>query len=159
MKKAVLLTSCAVMVGCSWVPDVGGLVGLGEEERESYIDTRPLPPMQIPEGLNGDSIQDALPVPTIAEQRNASFYPARPPLPNALYASDNRNEVRVQRLSSRNWLVIPEPPTSAWPKIKQFFADNGVSLSSDRPSVGRLTTQWLSNDGEAVRDVVRPGGW
>ena len=68
MKKAVLLTSCAVMVGCSWVPDVGGLVGLGEEERESYIDTRPLPPMQIPEGLNGDSIQDALPVPTIAEQ-------------------------------------------------------------------------------------------
>ena len=155
MKKAVLLTSCAVMVGCSWVPDVGGLVGLGEEERESYIDTRPLPPMQIPEGLNGDSIQDALPVPKIAEQRNPSFYPARPPLPNALYASDNRNEVRVQRLSSRNWLVIPEPPTSAWPKIKQFFADNGVSLSSDRPSVGRLTTQWLSNDGEAVRDVVR----
>ena len=57
------------------------------------------------------------------------------PLPDAKYVTDNRNEVRMQRLGDRNWLVIPEAPTTAWPKMKQFFADNGVVLADDRPGL------------------------
>jgi outer membrane protein assembly factor BamC len=76
-------------------------------------------------------------------------------LPDAKYASDNRDEVRVQRLGNRSWLVIPESPTTAWPKMKQFFADNGVLLVDDRPEVGRLNTAWLKDNETPARDLVR----
>ena len=58
-------------------------------------------------------------------------------------------------LGARAWLAIPEPPTTAWPKIKQFFADNGVAFEFEDPEEGRLNTAWLSLDAQAYRDVVR----
>jgi outer membrane protein assembly factor BamC len=61
----------------------------------------------------------------------------------------------MQRLGDRNWLVIPEAPTTAWPKMKQFFADNGIVLADDRPDLGRLNTAWLTDTGRPARDVVR----
>ena len=60
--------------------------------------------------------------------RTRRFYPGRPPLPGTIYAADNRGEIRIQRLGDRIWLVVPEPPTTVWPKIKQFLADNGVAV-------------------------------
>ena len=141
----VLLTSLST--SCGWF-------GGGEKE-DSYIDTKPLPPLQIPSDLDDSIVKNPIPVPIIPEQRNASFYPNRPPLPDALYANDNRDEVRLQALGGRNWLVVPEPATTAWPKMKQFFADNGVVLASDRPEVGRLNTAWLTVEDKDYRDVVR----
>ena len=61
----------------------------------------------------------------------------------------------MQRLGNRSWLVIPESPTTAWPKMKQFFADNGVLLVDDRPEVGRLNTAWLKDNESPARDLVR----
>jgi len=76
-------------------------------------------------------------------------------LPDALYANDNRNEVRLQRLGDRAWLAVPEAPTTAWPKLKQFFADNGVAFAFEDSEQGRLNTTWLTLDAEGYRDVVR----
>ena len=144
---SVLLLAC-LSTSCGWL-------GGGAPEENSYIDTKPLPPLQIPSDLDDSVVKNPIPVPVIPEQRNASFYPNRPPLPDALYASDNRDEVRLQALDGRNWLVVPEPATTAWPKMKQFFADNGIVLESDRPEVGRLNTAWLSIEDKDYRDVVR----
>jgi outer membrane protein assembly factor BamC len=132
---------------CSWFG--------GDSETDSYIDVKPLPPLQIPDDLDDNVVKNPIPLPVIPAQRNASFYPSRPPLPDALYASDNRDEVRMQALGERNWLVVPEPATTAWPKMKQFFADNGIVLEADRPEVGRLNTAWLAIEDKDYRDVVR----
>ena len=147
MRLMTILLLASLSTSCGWF-------GGGEEEA-SYIDTKPLPPLQIPSDLDNSIVKNPIPVPVIPEQRNASFYPKRPPLPDALYASDNRDEVRLQTLGGRNWLVVPEPATTAWPKMKQFFADNGIVLASDRPEVGRLNTAWLTVEDKDYRDVVR----
>ena len=100
--------------------------------------------------------QDFIPIPSVPSQVNPRFYPDSPLLPNAIYSNEKRDDVRMQKLGSRNWLVVPEPVTTAWPKLKQFFADNGVSLVLDEPSQGRLDTEWLTiNSEETYRDVVR----
>ena len=53
-------------------------------------------------------------------------------------------------------MVVPEPVTTAWPKLKQFFADNGVSLVLDEPSQGRLDREDLPLiPKKQHRDVVR----
>ena len=150
----VMVTAASILTGCGMLPSIH----IGDDdkpEKTTYIDLRPQAPLEVPADLRQVEPSQVSAIPDIGVQRNASYYPDRPPLPDAKYASDNRDEVRVQRLGSRSWLVIPESPTTAWPKMKQFFADNGIVLVDDRPQVGRLNTVWLEDAGSPARDVVR----
>ena len=153
--KIVLVTTASILTGCGLLPLMPFNNGSDKPTSTTYIDLRPQAPLEVPEDLRQSEPSQVSAIPEIIEQRNASYYPDRPPLPDAKYASDNRDEVRVQRLGNRSWLVIPESPTTAWPKMKQFFADNGVLLVDDRPEVGRLNTAWLKENETPARDLVR----
>ena len=153
--KIVLVTTASILTGCGLLPLMPFNNGSDKPTSTAYIDLRPQAPLEVPEDLRQSEPSQVSAIPEIIEQRNASYYPDRPPLPDAKYASDNRDEVRVQRLGNRSWLVIPESPTTAWPKMKQFFADNGVLLVDDRPEVGRLNTAWLKDNETPARDLVR----
>ena len=155
MKKLSVLVFLMAIAGCGMLPSLPFIGDSDTPEKQTYVDLRPQPALQIPADLQQSESGQVSAVPEISAQRNASFYPDRPPLPDAKYVTDNRNEVRMQRLGDRNWLVIPEAPTTAWPKMKQFFADNGVVLADDRPELGRLNTSWLADTGRPARDVVR----
>ena len=141
----------ALAVGCGWF----GKNQPEEKDPNDYLQAKPVADLRVPADLPSKPGLDPFPVPEIPPQTNPSFYPQRPPLPDAMYANDNRNEVRIQRLGGRAWLAIPEPPTTAWPKIKQFFADNGVAFAFEDPEEGRLNTVWLALDSKGYRDVVR----
>ena len=151
----VVLTALSILTGCGLLPSVPFIGDSDKPTKTTYVNLRPQAPLEVPEDLRQVEPSQVSAIPEITEQRNASYYPDRPPLPDAKYASDNRDEVRVQRLGSRSWLVIPESPTTAWPKMKQFFADNGVLLVDDRPEVGRLNTAWLKENETPARDLVR----
>ena len=151
----VMVTAASILTGCGMLPSVPFIGGDDKPKKTTYIDLRPQAPLEVPVDLRQVKPSQVSAIPAIGEQRNASYYPDRPPLPDAKYASDNRDEVRVQRLGSRSWLVIPESPTTAWPKMKQFFADNGIVLIDDRPDVGRLNTAWLEDTSSPARDIVR----
>jgi outer membrane protein assembly factor BamC len=151
----VMVTAASILTGCGMLPSMPFIGGDDKPKKTTYIDLRPQAPLEVPADLRQVKPSQVSAIPAIGEQRNASYYPNRPPLPDAKYASDNRDEVRVQRLGSRSWLVIPESPTTAWPKMKQFFADNGIVLIDDRPDVGRLNTAWLEDTSSPARDIVR----
>lgn len=137
--------------GCGWFSDDKGFF---VNRSDDYIDAEQGPALVIPEDL-GVALEDPFPIPPIPAQQNARFFPGRPPLPDAIYANDNRDAIRIQRLSQRIWLVVPEPPTTVWPKIKQFLAENGVGVAAEHPSQGRITTEWLAIEDTPYRDVVR----
>ena len=137
--------------GCGWFADDRGFF---VNRSDDYIEAREAPRLVIPEDL-GEALEDPFPIPPVPAQQNSRFYPGRAPLPDAIYANDNRDEIRIQRLGERSWLVVPEPPTTVWPKIKQFLAENGVGVAAERPGRGRITTEWLSIEDGPYRDVVR----
>ena len=149
--RAGALLLAGLLAGCGWFSDDKGFF---VNRSDDYIDARQGAELVIPEDLD-QTIQDPFPIPPIPEQQNARFYPSRPPLPGTIYAADNRDEIRIQRLGDRIWLVVPEPPTTVWPKMKQFLADNGVGVGSEAPGNGRITTEWLTIANESYRDVVR----
>ena len=150
-KSALTCLSVCLFSGCGWFSDDRGFF---VNRSDDYIDAYEGPELVVPGDLD-QSIEDPFPIPEIPEQQNARFYPGRPPLPGTIYALDNRDEIRIQRLGERIWLVVPEPPTTVWPKIKQFMADNGVAIGSEAAGQGRITTDWLTIADEQYRDVVR----
>ena len=150
-RLAVLTLLSFCVFGCGWF---GGNKPV-EKDPNDYLQAEPEPDLQVPADLVSKPDLDPFPVPQIPQQPNPSFYPKKPPLPDALYANDTRNEVRLQRLGDRAWLAVPEPPTTAWPKLKQFFADNGVGFDYEDTSQGRLNTVWLTLDADRYRDIVR----
>ena len=149
LRSLVIATQALFLTSCGW------FMSADQGKSKSYIDVAAQKPLEIPEGLSADRIKDPFPVPQVAEQVNPDFYPKRPPLPDALYANDNRKEVRIQKLGGRRWLALPESPTTAWPKIKQFFADNGVDLLFEDTDSGRLETEGLRITQDNYLDVVR----
>ncbi|NOX50047.1 MAG: outer membrane protein assembly factor BamC [Gammaproteobacteria bacterium] len=151
-QAAVVILVVISLTSCGWMNDGEGLIINPDDD---YLDARQDSVLVVPDDLANLEDTDPFPIPHTPASGNPRFYPKRPPLPDAIYANENRDEVRIQRLGTRQWLVIPEPPTTAWPKLKQFMADNGVAIEFDAPSVGRLNTQWLKIDEPSYRDVVR----
>lgn len=141
-----------LLSGCSWFSDDEGVF---VDRSDDYLEAHENEPLVIPDGLDTARVQDPFPIPDITSRLRPEYYPQRPPRPDAIYADDNRDEVRIQRLGERRWLVVPEPPTTVWPKVKQFLAENGVSVAWESPSHGRLDTQWLDVSDQPYRDVVR----
>ncbi|MEM7078123.1 MAG: outer membrane protein assembly factor BamC [Pseudomonadota bacterium] len=144
-----------LLIGVSGCGLFGLTKGIIKNPKDDYLEARQENPLVVPPGLRDLADTDPFPIPATPTSPNPSFYPNRPPLPDAIYASDNREEVRIQRLGERRWLVLPEPPTTAWPKIKQFLAENGVPIALDAPQDGRLNTGWMQLDAPAYRDVIR----
>ena len=140
-----------ILAGCGWFSDDKGFF---VNRSDDYIDARQGRNLIIPEDLGGP-LEVPFPIPAVPPQENARFFPGQPPLPDAIYANDNRDAVRIQRLGRRIWLVVPEPPTRVWPKIKQFLAENGVGVASEQPGQGVITTEWLTIADTQYRDVVR----
>ena len=151
----VVLTLSAVLTvcGCGWYRDDKGIF---VNRSDDYLTTVDRETLVVPTDLDNTKVVDPFPIPRTPDQLNAQYFPGEPPRPDAIYANNNRDEVRIQRLSDRRWLVIPEPPTTVWPKVKQFLADNGISSAREVPEYGRINTRWLDiSDEEAYRDVIR----
>ena len=145
-------TLLLVVGGCSWFSDDKGLI---VDRSGEYLKAQEKPPLVIPAGLDGSRVQDPAPIPAIPTPLRPEYYADQPPRPDAIHGSDSRDEVRIQRLGNRNWLAIPEDPTTVWPKVKQFMADNGVDLARELPSEGRVDSVWLEIGNEPYRDVIR----
>lgn len=150
-----LVFVCMALGACGWMNDDEGMF---VDRKDDYLDAKQLPPLEVPADLKAEELKDPFPIPPSPPQANARYFPERPPLPDAIYSSDNRREVRIQRLSSRRWLAIPESPTTVWPKLKQFLAENGVEVAYEQPTDGRIDTGWFRVEPAAqqtYRDVVR----
>jgi outer membrane protein assembly factor BamC len=149
-----VLLACTFVLsaGCSWFNDDEGVF---VNKSDDYLDARERPGLVIPDDLNQGRVGDPFPIPPTPVQQNPEYYPQKPPQPNAIYANDTRDEVRIQRLGERRWLALPESPITVWPKVKQFLAENGVPVAGESGPDGRIDTGWLTITNEPYRDVIR----
>lgn len=138
--------------GCRWFNDDKGVFVNRDDD---YITMVERDALVVPSDLQSSKVADPFPVPRTPRQLNPQFYPYKPPRPDAIFANDNREQVRIQRLGERAWLVVPEAPTTVWPKVKQFLAENGISVASEMAEYGRLDTEWLDTSRESYRDIIR----
>ena len=146
--------ACAVTAsvgGCGWMNDDEGFFVNREDD---YVTAVPAPPLEVPERLSNAAIQEVMAVPDLPPDAGRHIFADEVPRPEAIYAREQAEGVRIQKLGDRRWLLVPQSPAIVWPKVKQFLADNGVRVTAEDGDAGRLDTEWLTPAADS-RDVIR----
>lgn len=63
--------------------------------------------------------------------------------------------MRVVRDGDLRWLVVDQAPDTVYPKILEFWADQGFTVSSQDPRAGIIQTDWAENKAKIPEDWIR----
>jgi len=73
----------------------------------------------------------------------------------ATVAPNKVGDVRLERDGSQRWLVVNQSPEALWPKVKEFWQDNGFLIAIDMPKTGVMETDWAENRAKIPQDFLR----
>ena len=63
-------------------------------------------------------------------------------------------DIEVRRDGDVRWLLVSAPVDDVWPRVIDFWQENGVLMEEENPTVGVMRTSWLENRAEISRDFV-----
>ena len=149
---SVLLVS---LTGCGMVNSVI------EQDRVDYRGAKKVSKLDVPPDLTQLEKDNRYAVPEARGTASASTY--RLPVGQAAPAAVNGQAVgpvnsdtlHVERAGSQRWLVVNQSPEQLWPKLRQFWADNGFALASESPTTGVMETEWAENRSKIPQDIIR----
>jgi len=147
-----VLAVLSLLGGCArWLDDDKGLI---VDRSDDYLDVPLRDGLEVPGDLSAGRVTEPFSIPQIANT-SGTTYPKKAPRPAPIIAGAEEKGAKIQKLGDRRWLVLGEPPSVVWPKLKQFLAENGIDSDTEAALRGRIITDWVQVDGEDNRDVVR----
>ena len=113
----------------------------------TYKSSRSLPALEVPPDLSSSTLNDSLRVPDAAagtatlSQLNNSSQQQTGVAANSGVLPDLQN-VRVARQGDKRWLVVSAPPAQVWPRVRDFWLEQGFLLQTEDASIGIMETDW-----------------
>lgn len=121
--------------------------------------------LEIPPDLTSDRINDRMSVPdtfggvstsyseyvTDRKLRGADGGPT-PAVGGSVLPSIQ--DVEVRRDGDVRWLQVNAPVEEVWPRVIDFWQENGILMEEENPTVGIMRTSWLENRAEISRDFI-----
>ncbi|CAA0125345.1 Outer membrane protein assembly factor BamC [BD1-7 clade bacterium] len=90
--------------------------------------------IKVPENLSSEALVDLYPVPELSPYAGTDFVYDLPMAPQAVGA--NRAAVSIQRLGAKEWVLTAFSPSQVWPRLKEFIAQQGLSVLSQNGAKG-----------------------
>jgi len=149
------LMSLVLLAGCSEVNQF-----LGNEESVDYksaVNQRG-EPLSIPPDLTQANSDPRYRAPasgstTFSEfQQQGVTQASAPKTSNVL---PNRTDMRVERDGDLRWLVVDRPPEQVFPRLVDFWTENGFTVASNNPSAGLIETDWAENRAKIPESWLR----
>lgn len=141
------VSSFLVLVGCS--------AGFGNNRESQYGAARATEALVVPEHLDLKLKKDALLLPeAFTGETDDDFDQVVAPV--ALLAPEVLNQISVQKLGDRHWLISPENPSAVWPKLLAALSGHNISVAHTEPTIGVLETGWFTvTQDDSVKDALR----
>jgi outer membrane protein assembly factor BamC len=121
-----------------------------------------LPPLEIPPDLTAPARDDRFQIPDTAPAAGSttlSAYNAERtaggPKVGTTQVLPDIDKVKIVRAGSERWLVVPEPPEKVWPKLKEFWQENGLLVKTESPETGIMETDWAENRAKVDNGMLR----
>jgi outer membrane protein assembly factor BamC len=142
----VLALGVSLVTGCSGTIEQHIDKVLPKREA-TYKNSRSLPPLEVPPDLSSTTLNDSLRVPesasgsaTLSQYNNASQQQVGTAANSAVLPS--LQNVRVARRDDKRWLVVSAPPAQVWPRVRDFWLEQGFLLKTEDASIGIMETDW-----------------
>ena len=139
---AAALTGLA-LAGCESMPSLG--------KKIDYHTVGTAPALELPPELTAPQYDDRYNVAT------ASGLAARAATkPKADQVAVNATpDARIAKSGNERWLVVRSTPEDVWKVTRQFWLDNGFTLSVEKPDTGVMETDWAENRADIPNDFIR----
>lgn len=128
---------------------------MGNEESVNYKSTVAGDPLSIPPDLT-QANQDAhfkAPEGTATFSQYAKTAQQQQNTPASERILPTTDKVKVMRDGELRWLVVNEPAEEVYPKVIEFWGEQGFTLQSQDPKAGLIQTDWAENRAKV------PEGW
>lgn len=151
---SVLAASVALAGGCS-----GTLEDVWPDRGPSYKSSRSAQPLEMPPDLTGAAVRDSLSIPE-GQPTTYSRYSSGDAAGTgaAQEVLPEIDDARIERSGNERWLVVSMPPEELWPKLRDFWNDQGFVLEVEEPAAGVMETDWGEKRSRlptgAIRDML-----
>lgn len=150
VKHLCLVLAIPLFGGCGLFGDDGYF----EDREDEYLQTEMLPPLEIPEDLDGNAIEDLYYVPPIDK------YAQRPeeheaPRPAGLVSGEFDNMVKIQTMEQEQWILVRLLPGQVWPRLEDFLLTRGLGVGGEDGAEGTLQTPWVQDPQTVLQEQYR----
>jgi len=148
-----------VIAGCGTVKNIKEEF-LPDKKKIDYREAREGTNLEVPPDLTSSSIDDGLVIPDIAPASGSasiSDYNRERQGRNTLRTAavlPKQDDIRVARDSSSRWLVIKGSAQQVWPRLREFFLQNGFLIKREDPRIGIIETDWAENRADIPQDFI-----
>jgi len=163
LSKIISLLAITAMAGCA---TTGNLL---EGERIDYQSATkkesPGSTLEIPPDLSQISRDNRFAIPGSSAAGNngpltASGFNAKSAVtaatkPAATTALNFSQDMRIERDGTQRWLLVKQSPEVLWPKVKEFWQENGFLIIKESKTAGVMETDWAENRAKIPEDFLR----
>ena len=149
------LNICVILslTGCGWL-------GLRDRSND-YLLAEETEVTAIPAGLDRSVIGQLYPIPQIASE-SIELVDFEAPRPQAASVNTFEQLVKIQSLEGRRWVLINNPPSELWPRVRSVLNRNGVPAALAEGSSGVIETVWVKfnsddDNSHRFRFQISPG--
>jgi len=149
----------AVVAGCGTVKNIKEEF-LPDKKKIDYREAREEPTLEVPPDLTSSSIDDGLIIPDIgAASGSASISDynrerqGRQTLRTAAVLP-KQDDIRLAKDNNSRWLVIKGSVQQVWPRLREFFLQNGFLIKREDPRIGIIETDWAENRADIPQDFI-----
>lgn len=159
VKRLILIPALAVLLyGCSSTGDI-----FSDKQTEYRNQREMVDNLEVPPDLSRSAINDVLRVPEAGAAGSASY---------SEYATNRQGggsttprlagsavlphvkDVEVKRDGDQRWLLINATPDEVWPRVVEFWRQNGLLLVEQDPTVGIMRTDWLESRADVKQGTI-----
>jgi outer membrane protein assembly factor BamC len=69
-------------------------------------------------------------------------------------APNQAGNVKLERQGQMRWLVVNQPPEQIWDQVRAFWLATGFELTTDKPDIGVMETNWSENKANVSDDGI-----
>lgn len=150
---AVTGLSLVLLSGCSALDEF-----TGEQESVNYKSTVSGDPLSIPPDLTQANRDARFQAPARGAMSYSQYAEAQSETSTATQGSNvlpSADGIQVKRDGELRWLVVDQPAEVIYPRVIEFWNEQGFTVQSDDPRAGLIATDWAENRSKIPDSWIR----
>ncbi|TQV76977.1 outer membrane protein assembly factor BamC [Aliikangiella marina] len=147
IKTSIVILSCQMLAGCSWLYGEDGLV---KDSSYEYVNARQTKDIQIPGELTQKRKVNFTPVPAIGEKAKQAPYGKEVKVSAPIQILAVLDNIRIDKKADNPAVFILDDSDFLWRSIIEIFEENEAKIEKANKQELVIETDWLAVDERGV---------